>query len=397
MIPKVKLLQVHLVVILLSFQGSSLFGQDSSGDDPKFTAQGYLKDMISVNFAGKDSTLIDNLIHHRLNLAWYPDEKLTVKLQLRNRMVSGGLVRTISDLPGYGDYGQLIDVNNDYADLSWMPVNNRRAVIHAMIDRALVQWNDHDWEITAGRQRINWGMNLAWNPNDLFNSYSFFDFDYEERPGSDALRIKKYTGVASEVEFAIKAAHRWEDVTSAVKYQFNKWNYDIQLIGGVMKNHLALGTGWAGNIQNAGFKGETTYLHSLDTLKNGLIASTSADYSFANSLYLNCSVMYSAFGKQNPTFFLVNSTSQLDIRSISLYRWSSFVQAGYPVHPLVNTGLSVILFPADASLFLNPYVTLSIRPNLDLDIISQLYFSDQLATRYKAQSKMVFVRLKWSY
>ena len=37
-------------------------------------------------------------------------------------------------------------------------------------------------------------MNLVWNPNDLFNAFSFVDFDYEERPGSDALRIQKYTG-----------------------------------------------------------------------------------------------------------------------------------------------------------------------------------------------------------
>ena len=36
---------------------------------------------------------------------------------------------------------------------------------------------------TAGRQRINWGQTFVWNVNDVFNAYSYFDFDYKERPG----------------------------------------------------------------------------------------------------------------------------------------------------------------------------------------------------------------------
>ena len=55
-----------------------------------------------------------------------------------------------------------------------------------------------------GRQRINWGVNLAWNPNDLFNAYSLIDFDYQERSGVDAIRFQYYTGEMSSIEFAIQ-------------------------------------------------------------------------------------------------------------------------------------------------------------------------------------------------
>ena len=288
-------------------------------------------------------------------------------------------------------------MNNDYFDLTAMPVNNDGLVIHTMIDRLYFEWNKDDWEITVGRQRINWGVNLAWNPNDLFNSYSFFDFDYEERPGSDALRIKKYTGFASEFEFTIKAADSFEELTTAFKYQFNKWNYDIQFLGGVMKNNLALGTGWAGNIKTTGLKGEVTYLHHLETSEHGLLASVSADYSFPSSLYLNGSVMFNTFGTANPNFFIINTSSYLDIRSISPFTWSTFIQGSYPVHPLVNVGLSNILFPSDGSLFINPYVTWSVKQNLDLDLIGQLFFGDNLNGEYDALSKLVYLRVKWSY
>ena len=361
-------------------------------EEPKFTVGGYVKDMATFNFVEKDSALVDNLIHHRLNLAWYPTTHLKGKLEFRNRIFFGNLVNI------FPDYGAFIDVNNDYFDWSWMPVNNDDLVIHTMIDRFYFEWNKNDWEVTLGRQRINWGMNLAWNPNDVFNAYSFFDFDYEERPGSDALRIRKYTGYASEIDFAIKAADRFDELTTALKYQINKWNYDIQFIGGLMKNNVTLGTGWAGNLWNAGFKGEFTYLMALDeNEESGLIGSLSADYLFPNSLYLNGSVLYNGYGQQSQDFSLINTSSNLDIRSISPYKWSTFLQASYPAHPLLNTGLSTILFPTDGSLFINPFITYSIIDNLDLAIISQVFFSNTMSGDYKAQTKAFFLRLKFSY
>ena len=288
-------------VLILWIVPLSLFGQ-TEDEDPKFIVKGYVKDMITFNFADQDSVLLDNLIHHRLNLAYYPSDNFTAKLEIRNRVFTGDLVKL------FPNYGELIDVNNDYFDLSFMPVNRDNLVIHSMIDRAYVQYNKDDWEVTLGRQRLNWGVNLAWNPNDLFNSYSFFDFDYEERPGSDALRIRKYTGYASEIEFAIKAADSFEELTSAIKYQINRWNYDIQFIGGVMQNNLAVGTGWAGSIGGMGFKGELTYLDEFGTDNSGFLTSISFDYMLPNSLYFNASGLYNSYGLTDPYFGLVNTS-----------------------------------------------------------------------------------------
>lgn len=377
------------LLLIIGFYPFALFSQEEA--EPKLTVEGYVKDMVTFNFAGPDSTFIDNLVHHRLNLAWFPTEHLTAKLEFRNRLITGDLVKTIPN------YGALIDTNNDYFDLSWMPVDRDQVVLHTMIDRAYLLWNKKDWEVTLGRQRVNWGINLAWNPNDLFNSYSFFDFDYEERPGSDALRVKRYTGFASEVEFAIKAADSFEELTSAMRYQINRWNYDIQFIGGIMENNVALGTGWAGSIKGMGFKGEVTYLEHLDLDERGILASVSLDYLFPSSLYLNASGLYNDYGSEQPNFSLVNTSSNLDIRSVSPYKWSTFVQASYPVHPLVNVGLATIFFPTDGSLFVNPSFTYSIIKNLDLDLISQLYFAEDTEDAYSAQAKVIYLRLKYSY
>jgi hypothetical protein len=352
--------------------------------------------MASFIYVG-DSLLFQNQVHNRLNFAWYANE-FTVYAEFRTRILSGDLV---NDIPGYD---RLIDSNNDYFDLSANVVNTRSIIINTMADRLYVQWVKNNWEIKAGRQRINWGVNLAWNPNDLFNAYSYFDFDYEERPGSDALRISYYTGVASGVEVAAKMADEIDDFVAAGMWKINKWNYDIQFLAGLAQGDIALGTGWAGNLGNAGFKGELTYFHkAIDTKVNSsydgiFLGALSADYSFPGSLYLNASVMYNSEGSYHPDFGLTFiGLRPGTVRDLSPYKWSSFIQAAYQISPLFYSSLALIGYPGGDSFFINPALTISLKQNLDLDLIGQLFYGDDLNGDFSAIVKAGYLRLKWSF
>ena len=185
---------------------------------------GYLKDMATFNLPeGADSVAVDNLIHNRLNFKWFPSDKLQLRVELRTRVFSGDYVTLIPN------YGELIDVNNDFFDGSWLIVDSDNLIIHTMIDRAYAEWKEETWSLQVGRQRVNWGINMAWNPNDIFNAYSFFDFDYEERPGSDAIRFQKYIGYAGGYEIAVKMADSVEALTAGFLYKWNQRNYDFQV------------------------------------------------------------------------------------------------------------------------------------------------------------------------
>ena len=364
------------------------------GQEPeKLQVGGYVKDMVTWNIQRRNTNYLDNLIHHRLNMDWYISDQWEANLELRNRLFVGDLATDFYPL-----YADFIDVNNDYFDLSWMPVNEKGVLLHSMIDRMRLQWHAHDWEVTVGRQRINWGKNLVWNPNDIFNTYSFFDFDYEERPGSDAIHIKKYVGFASGYEVAIKMADSFETLTAAALYAFNWRNYDIQLLSGVMQNNWVIGSGWAGNLGNAGFKGEVTYFEPLeDSRPSQWMYSVSVDYSLSSGLYFNGSMLYNSLGASNPNFSLLDNTqSNIDVRSLSPFRYSTFLQVMYPVNPLLSMGLSTIYYPSDGSMFWNPVMTYSVKQNLDLDIIGQLFFAEQQET-YAAQNSALYLRLKYSY
>lgn len=382
-------------IVLICFFPFLLFAQDD--EQPKLTMKGYLKDMASVNYLG-DSSLFQNLIHNRLNFAWYANDAFTVYAEFRTRLLTGDLVR---EIPGYGE---LIDSNNDYFDLSANVIDSRSAVLNTMADRLYVKWIHGNWEVKAGRQRINWGVNLAWNPNDLFNAFSFFDFDYEERPGSDALRVNYYTGVASSVEVAAKMAEDMDHFVAAGMWRINKWNYDIQFLGGIAQGDVAIGTGWAGNLGKAGFKGElTVFQKAIDTdvnfsYDNMMLAAISVDYSFPNSLYLNGSVMYNSQGTYNQGFGLsFIGLRPTTVRDLSPYKWSSFIQSAYQISPLVYTSLAIIGYPGGDSFFINPGVTVSVKQNLDLDLIGQLFYGNDLNGDFGSLIKAGYLRLKWSF
>ena len=179
---------------------------------------------------------------------------------MRNRIFYGEATRLNPNL------GALLDNDLGQVDLSFIPVNNKSFVIHSILDRAYVKYMAKKWELRIGRQRINWGVNLAWNPNDLFNAYSLIDFDYQERPGSDALRFQYYTSDLSSIELAIQPGKKIDSSIIAGLWKFNKWKYDLQLLAGNYYNDLALGAGWAGNLKKSGLKGELTYFHPKENL-----------------------------------------------------------------------------------------------------------------------------------
>ena len=55
--------------------------------------------------------------------------------------------------------------------LSYNWVNDSAIVLNTTIDRLNIELFYDKIEVVLGRQRVNWGKALVWNPNDIFNSY----------------------------------------------------------------------------------------------------------------------------------------------------------------------------------------------------------------------------------
>lgn len=385
-------------VILLSITISSL-AQEKKETQNNWELNGYFKQMQVISFADiEEEWTTDNLIHNRLNFKWYASSSITMGVEMRNRLIYGESVKSLSD--SSVDYSSFIDIDNGILDLSQVWMSKKSFLLHSAIDRAWLDYTKGKWEIRVGRQRINWGQTFVWNPNDLFNTYSFFDFDYEEKPGSDAVRIQYYTGATSKIELAVKA-NQDNKITAAGLVKINKWNCDFQFIGGILdEKDLVLGTGWSGSLFKGGFRGEATYFHPKDNLADTsgtFLMSIGYDYTFKNSLFIQAEVLYNQNGKKESDFDLNEFYYQpLSAKNLSLTKLSFFGQASYPITPLLSGSFSAMYSPNDNSVYFGPSIALSLRDDLELYIGVQTFLSDQSKDE-DGRGTFAFVRLRWSF
>lgn len=385
------------LIFMLSFLGSlgvASLAKAQQKESP-WHFSGYVKYMQTLDVThGLDSMQDSHLLHNRLNLDYEPNAALRFHIGVRNRIFYGDQLR-------YPGFKSLVDVNNDYWNLSTWMIDKQNLKMLSEIDRLYAEWEKGSWVVTFGRQRINWGINTVWNPNDIFNAYSFFDFDYEERPGSDALRAVYYYGFAGRIEVAATVADDWKRFTGALLWKTNHWGYDFQLLSGMMQNNVVAGTGWAGNIGNAGFKGEVSYFHDLsDSVKhqNVVVGSITGDYAFQNGFYLNSSVLYNSQGTTQKGLAGLSTltTDRLNAKNLIPFRYALFLQGSYAFSPIFNASLAGMYFPGNNGAYVGPQLTLSISDNVTLDVISQV-FTAKLQQDYKVAQGQLFFRLKWSF
>jgi hypothetical protein len=393
---KTQILAAFIFLTLFSFT-TNAFTQDSiSQQKPsKIAFNGYVKDMQTVYVHDIYKEWVsDNLIHNRLNFKWNISNSFTFCIEDRNRFYWGDLTNIN---PQYANY---IAADNGIVNMSWNIFQGNTYVLNTTIDRLWLDYTHDKFEVTLGRQRINWSQTVVWNPNDIFNTYSYFDFDYEEKPGSDALRIQYYTGPSSKAEIAVKE-NKDKKLTAAGLYRFNHWKYDFQGLAGIYdQSDLVLGLGWAGQIAKGGFKGEFSWFRPVKRFSDTtgvFLTSVEYDYTFRNSIFIQFECFYNS-NNTNITNLLLSQLNPelLNAKNPFLNGVSVFGNISYPVTPLINISLASIYNPSNRMVFIIPDFTFSLMNNLDLSIIAQSFQSYDPAISGLMQTAL-FLRLKGSF
>lgn len=379
-----------ILLVLITIIG--LGAQEDEKESP-WDVHGYVKHLQTIfKIDGFNTYLLDNLVHNRVNIRYEPSEHFQLAVDFRNRIFYGDLIKLN---PNFAD--QIEMSNNDYFDLSAHLIDKQDWLVNSTIDRAYMQYTKGSFEARLGRQRINWGISTVWNPNDLFNAFSFTDFDYEERPGSDAVRLKYYLDFASSIEIAASAGDTWDESVVAAMYKWNISQYDFQVLSGFSQNNWVIGGGWAGNLKTSGFKGEWTYFFGEDDTEDHSFALTAAiDYSFTNGFYLSAGYLYNSNGRTKGSLSDLFSF-ELSAKNLYPFRHAIITSLSYPVTPLINSSLAIIYSPLSSHpLFLSPNVTVSVAQSWDLDLVGQLVFNEE-NDRYTSPVNAAFLRLKFSF
>jgi len=333
-------------------------------------------------------------LNNRLDFRWNKSN-VSAHIGMRNVMNYGQMVYDY-----YPYMGDMATQEFGWMDLTHTWGSDSSYFFYTSIDRANVNLTFNKVEVVAGRQRINWGINTVWNPNDIFNTFNYFDFDYVERPGCDAIKVQYYTSSTSSAQFAWKIDSDNKN-TIAGMYNFNKWNYDMQVFGGVMRDDIVVGGGWSGQIKSAGFNGETTYFHPSKNFSDTsatVVFSTGANYTFPSSLFIHASIIYNSdctTGNAYMGDFVVGNRN-MSAKTLTPSRMEIFGELAYQITPLIRGNIAGIINPYDGSSFIGPSLDFSLTDNIGLLLIGQLFFGNE-KTEYGDYGQLAYGRLKWNF
>lgn len=381
-------------LLVIAFSLSALLGLTQS----KFDFNGYISNMGQSSFAKDANNSLqffnDFILHNRINLAYYASDNFTAHVQFRNQFVWG---QTMQQLPGYADN---FEKDRGFFDMNfnWWQGNNN--LFNTQFDRAYIEYMQGNFEFSLGRQRVNWGRSLVWNPNDIFNAFSYYDFDYMERPGSDAIRANYYFGIASSAELVAKLDSS-NNLTLAGLYKFNKWSYDIQILGGYVDGQdFVIGTGWEGSIGPVAFRGEASYYRAEENFSDTcgvFLASVGIDYLIGNKLTVQAEFLYNDSKtlidiEQSPgSIFQAPPTS----KSLSFSEYNLFTNFSYLLSPIVTTNFAAMYYPDYQGFFLMPAIDISLTSDLYISFMYQ-YFNLEV-NHIRSGSNIAYARLKWNF
>ena len=351
--------------------------------NPSFSLNGYVKYLPAYMDYSFFESENNHLIHNRINFRGYFGDNLSIGLELRNRVF-------FNDIPS-------IQGDDGLVNMSYFIVREDNFVFNSMIDRLWLKYQKDKIEISIGRQRVNWGVNTIWNNNDLFNAYNFIDFDYIERPGSDVMRFI-YTGDNLSSFELVYMPNERKGYALAGLYKLNSFGYDFQLLAANYFNDIVLGGGWAGNIKNAGFKGELSYFFDKENIENSLSFSSSLDYSTKNGFYFLGSYLYNSNGMNESNFLsLINiNANVLSPKNLMPSKHSYLLQVNKPISPPLNMSLNILYGKGIKLLYVSPSLSYDISSNLDAGVIVQYFYLDNFGD-FKNLLKGYYLQIKYSF
>ncbi len=367
-------------------------GQDSTIRSG-LTLHGYVKGLSQTTFLRKlreaDHT---GILHARVNLAYACGEHWRFRLETRQRLFAGNLLKQ----PGFThliamDYGffRLSETGNFQGNLFW----------HGIVDRAAVSYRTDRLELIAGRQRINWGIGTVWNPNDVFNAFNFFDFDYEERPGCDGIRAIYNLKGRGSLEMAGSAGSERSDRKAALLWRSQIGRYDIQALGGKFDSLVFAGAGFAGNLGQAGFKGEYNLYRGNASSVNDrytLLATASLDYTFQNGWYLMGTYLYQSRGGKDLSALYNLSYQRLSPVHLMPLKHSFAGQLAKQINPVLNASFTSLYSPTSHLSIFMPSATCWMAQNWELTLLAQSLFARNNRL-YQTLGSTVFLRVRYSF
>ncbi len=384
------------VVAAVLFPSTALSEIPGLAPEKNWDLNGYVKYMATGTIADYQDNTLDHLVHQRFNYEYRFNANFRFNAGMRNRIVAGDSLSTPF-------YSQIIELDNGYFDLSRNFIDNDDVILNSQFDRLYVDWKSDDWNVRGGRFRINWAMNTVWNPNDLYNAYSIYDFDYEERPGSDAISVSKKLGFASSIDLVYSPSKDSNLNRYSARYLFNVEGWDVQALAGKSGLDYVLGTGFAGDVYGAGLRGELTWFepwmeqYKGQTFKKTLVSSVETDYSFGGkrNWMARASLLYIS-EPQPVSDAALYLTLPLTARTLSFTTYTGYADISFDITPLSKFTVSGSYYQ-DHSFFIGLSNSYSLADDWQLLTVLQRFDGASGSLFGQTPATLLFANIKWAF
>jgi hypothetical protein len=280
--------------------------------------------------------------------------------------------------------------------------------------------------LTAGIQQLPWGCGYAWNPTDLWNIKDILDPGYD-KPGKAAIKLDQgigpvsFTAVAGFAEdymetpwtvslsstvagFEATALTAYRTITFENQlygegpFKRERYLFGYSLSGQILEIGIHSEGAWNREIPDASFSrmydnataiikpllifGADTDLLTSDHAKTRTYQQivAGADYTFGigSGLFIMSEYFYNGDGKDDSNRYTVEDWMEyMTGDNLSMGKHTLLSGISYPVTDLSTFALYVITNISDRSVALNPWLTVSISDDCELDISGAVPIGDR--------------------
>ncbi len=262
----------------------------------------------------------------------------------------------------------VISDRNRWINATW-PVEDGAGTHHQSfhrLDRAAIQYQQGNWNVTLGRQAVSWGSGRVFQPMDPFNPFSPTVVDRDYKPGNDLLLVERLFDNGHDMQL-LHIVRRDDDyrVTNDVSSTAFKWHGIIRESEFEVLAAQHYGLGMAGLTLRVPIGGamirSDVMTSELEDGKWSVSGIVNADYSFMlgkfNSFVFG-EYFYNDLGVSELPDRLSSLPTELAIRMergevFNLMRHYTALGGNVLWHPLFDTSLTLITNLSDASSLLS--------------------------------------------
>src|SRR6056297_34388 len=388
---------IYLIIFILSFLFS--FGSSISNAEP-VQIFGYFRSELTAS----DSESTGFMILNRLRLDF--ETSLSRKLYLAGNF----------NLIFYGGDDEGNFLNNIPDSISGsVPSGLRNSFRYSFDDdmewdNIFFQYRFERFDLTVGKQQINFGSGYAWNPTDVFNVKSLID-PGEEKSGHKALRIDYPLSLSSRFLFLYDLEDKYDDPGVLLQYKTNLGHFDYSItfadrylyrvdhnsFSTLRYRRKMAGLSVVGEAFGLGvwFEGAYNWIDGNDNFYEFVVG---WNYTWQNSFYLLVEYFHSTQGYSDSGNYDLNGWMRFISGEISsLSRDNLYLYCSYPWNDLTTVGLAVASSISDGSMVLIPTVEYSLFNDIYLEFFGAVNTGDEGTLFSRELGNGVLAKLTWYF